>query len=211
MEYCSRGSLFHVLQDKSLKMTWTLCFSFAFQMTRGVSKLHSWEPQLLHRDFKSLNLLVSEDYHIKVCDFGLSRFDTSSNMETLMKTRGTFAYTAPEVYLNQKYLTRSDVYSMGIVLWELFYRCLSGVYQQPYSEYPNLVMDFQIIIQATKKNLRPTLPEKTPKVLLDIFNECVAPDAADRMECLQLLERLKGAENIYKQNTEEWDQLLLNN
>jgi len=53
----------------------------------------------MHRDLKSLNLLVTSDWHIKLCDFGLSRFDVAENIQTMCKMRGTMAFCAPEVCL----------------------------------------------------------------------------------------------------------------
>jgi len=98
-------------------VTWPLVFHLADGAVRGILTLHSWKPVIVHRDLKSLNLLVSavhkkrinlitkqvdESWNVKVCDFGLSRFTDSENMSTLGKLRGTFAYCAPEVYFGER-------------------------------------------------------------------------------------------------------------
>ncbi len=82
-------------------------------------------------------------------DFGLSRFTgSSSNLSTLGKLRGTYAYSAPEVYFGDPFTTKADCYSVGIIFWEIAQRALTGEYAMPYSEYAELVFDFQIIIQV---------------------------------------------------------------
>jgi serine/threonine protein kinase len=101
---------------------------------------------------------VTEDWRIKICDFGLSRPDTNSNKDTLAKLRGTMAYCSPEVYNGALFNEKSDIYAIGVVLWELVNRCVKGVYQRPYSEYPFIVYEYQIVLQAAKAGLRPTIP-----------------------------------------------------
>ena len=59
------------------------------------------------------NVQVNEQFHVKVGDFGLSRFNTETQKETLAKMRGTFAYCAPEVYFGNKFSIKSDVFSIG--------------------------------------------------------------------------------------------------
>jgi len=82
----------------------------------------------------------------------------------LGKLRGTYAYCAPEIYFGKAFSPKSDIYSMGVIFWELVVRCIKGSYEQPYSEFPNLMFPFQIIIQTAKNNLRPSLPEKLPRI-----------------------------------------------
>ena len=93
MELCTNGSLWDVLQnDSGVKVAWPQFLEWGIQLASGVAALHDNEPQIVHRDLKSLNLLVNSQWVIKVCDFGLSRFSTTSNLETLAKMRGTMAY-----------------------------------------------------------------------------------------------------------------------
>lgn len=95
----------------------------------------------MHRDLKSLNLLLTEpitgpnDFvQVKVSDFGLSRgFDAeSSTKNNLTGMAGTYHWMAPEVLSSKPYSTKADVYSYGIVLWEILSRCtpFKGMKQQ---------------------------------------------------------------------------------
>ena len=73
---------------------------------------------------------------MKVCDFGLSRYlRLSADDSTLHKMRGTYAYSAPEVYFGEKYSTKSDVFSTGVILWEIVSRVVTGNYQRPFKEF----------------------------------------------------------------------------
>jgi ankyrin repeat protein len=208
MEFCSRGSLYDVLNKKDFVFEWDRFFSLTREVVQGVEALHVNNPSVLHRDLKTLNVLVGDDWHARVCDFGLSRFNTGSNLSTLAKCRGTYAYIAPEVYNCEKFTTKSDIYSVGVIIWELVYRILTGKYLRPFGEFKHLQFDFQILIQACKMNLRPTIPTNTPQSLIDLITICWAPERDSRIEAAEVLQRLKTIEAEYKENTATWNALL---
>jgi len=206
MEFCARGSLYDVLVDPKLKFDWPLFHRVCADMMRGVACLHSWKPQIVHRDLKSLNLLLDEKWTVKVCDFGLSRFsNASTNQSTLGKLRGTYAYCAPELYFAKKFTTKADIYSVGVILWEMAVRTCTGKYSIPYSEYKQLVFDFQIIIQTAKKDLRPTFPKNIPPVLKELISRCWDPKPENRPETSELITILQEVEKNYQDNQADWD------
>lgn len=208
MEYCSRGSLYHVLNNKQMDLTWDQALAFCSDMACGMEVLHNFKPDpIVHRDLKSLNLLVTNDWRVKVCDFGLSRMTGGNNLETFKKLCGTFAYCAPEIFSGGTFTDRSDVYSMGIVLWEVIYRAIRGGYQQPFSEYPNLHHDFQIMLQAAS-GVRPTIPVETPPTMRALIEDCVSPDVSKRPTAKEVAERLSKMKKEYRSNSEEWNKAL---
>lgn len=205
MEFCPHGSLYDLLRSPDFVMTWELFFRFAIETTAGLAVLHKAKPGILHRDMKTLNLLVDKDYHAKLCDFGLSRFNTGSNLATLSKCRGTYAYIAPEVYNCETFTTKSDVYSVAMILWELTYRMINGKYLRPFQEFKHIQFDFQVLIQACKMKLRPTLPPETPPPLEQLVKKCWHEDRDSRLESWELIVALKQLQADYRSNPQPWD------
>ncbi|EGG23797.1 ankyrin repeat-containing protein [Cavenderia fasciculata] len=208
MENCGRGSLYHVMNNEKYDIGWDSTFRFAIETARGIECLHKWNPQIVHRDLKSLNLLVNDKWEVKVCDFGLSRFNTGSNMETLTKMRGTFAYCAPEVYFGEQFSVKSDVYSIGMILWELVTRCINCRYERPFSEFKNLQHDFQIIIQTAKRGLRPTIPPACPANFAALINNCWDAKFENRPTCTDIVSALQTLETEYKSNKDLWEKAI---
>jgi serine/threonine protein kinase len=99
----------------------------AYQAAKGMHFLHS--SGIVHRDLKSLNLLLDAKWNVKVSDFGLTKFREEVQKATVREAQGSIHWTAPEV-LNETAdvdLTLADVYSFGIIMWELMTR------EQPYA------------------------------------------------------------------------------
>ena len=189
MEYCSRGSLYDLLNDKKIDFKWPDLLRISLEMTEAIDILHNNEPQILHRDLKSMNFLVTKEWIIKVSDFGLSRFNTNTNMSTLHELRGTMSYCAPETFQGKHYTTKGDIYSLGILFWEMMYRCITGEYQRPYAEYAYLTQPLQIIVQTAQQGLRPTLPnvENVPKVFVDLVTRCWDPIPGNRPDTQEII------------------------
>lgn len=91
MKYFSNGSLYHVL-ERNFNMNWELVLKISLEIAHCVNCLHSWKPQIIHGDLKTLNLLVDDDWKIRISDFGLSTFISNNIQSTLGKLKGTFAY-----------------------------------------------------------------------------------------------------------------------
>lgn len=169
--YCPHGSLYDVLRSE-IHIDWSIVIKLAWNTLKGLVSMHNWVPQIVHRDLKSRNILVEDDWQTKLCDFGESRYAINTNVDTLCKLRGTYAYIAPEIYFGLKFTPKSDVYALGIILWELCTRCVKGAYEAPYSEYKTLSYDFQIIVQASKKGMRPKIDPEIPTPLANVIMRC---------------------------------------
>ncbi|PWA41625.1 serine/threonine-protein kinase, active site protein [Artemisia annua] len=112
------GSLFRLLQRNTTKLDWRRRVHMAMDIARGMNYLHHCHPPIIHRDLKSSNLLVDKNWNVKVGDFGLSRIKHETYLTT--KTgKGTPQWMAPEVLRNEQADEKSDIYSFGVVLWEL--------------------------------------------------------------------------------------------
>jgi serine/threonine protein kinase len=125
-EFMPNGSLQeHLYSDGSPsnppKLDWETRMRIALDAARGLEYLHECiDPPVIHRDFKSSNILLDRNYHAKVSDFGLAKLG-SDKVGGHVSTRvlGTQGYVAPEYALTGHLTTKSDVYSYGVVLLEL--------------------------------------------------------------------------------------------
>jgi len=206
MEFCDRGSLFNFLQGDENEIGWLRSFEMLEEVLQGIRVLHTHEPPIMHRDLKTLNVLVAHDFHCKLCDFGLARFDTSTNVGTLNNCRGTYAYIAPEVYEGKKFTLAADIYAVAIMTWEFVVRAMKGKYETPYKEFSFIKIEFQIMVQASMKNLRPTIPPKFPhpKLIADVWQK----DATQRPHADELLKRFAAVKHDCQERKAEWDALL---
>lgn len=127
-EYCARGSVYDVLRaaaaDKVLarELTWTRRVNMAIDAATGMLHLHSRTPSIVHCDLKTPNLMVAKDWVVKVGDFNLSKLQNEAPLSSDPGSNGSPGnprWLAPEVLEGKKATPASDVYSFGIILWEL--------------------------------------------------------------------------------------------
>lgn len=124
-EYMTNGNLCEALQRQikggQPELNWYQRYRIALGAARGIAYLHhDCSPPIIHRDIKSTNILLDEDYEPKIADFGVAKvadqFQTASEHSSLA---GTHGYIAPELAYTLKVSEKSDVYSYGVVLLEL--------------------------------------------------------------------------------------------
>nr|XP_033802633.1 mitogen-activated protein kinase kinase kinase 13 isoform X2 [Geotrypetes seraphini] len=114
MEYCAHGQLYEVLRA-GRKVTPQLLVDWSLGIASGMSYLHL--HKIIHRDLKSPNVLVTHTDAVKISDFGTSK--ELSDKSTKMSFAGTVAWMAPEVIRNEPVSEKVDIWSFGVVLWEL--------------------------------------------------------------------------------------------
>ncbi|KAL1082766.1 hypothetical protein V6Z11_D09G154600 [Gossypium hirsutum] len=123
-EYMSQGALSkHLFHWKSLKLeplSWKRRLNIALDVARGMEYLHTLGHQsFIHRDLKSSNILLGDDFRAKVSDFGLVKLAPNGEKSVVTRLAGTFGYLAPEYAVTGKITTKADVFSFGVVLMEL--------------------------------------------------------------------------------------------
>ncbi|CAI5452607.1 unnamed protein product [Caenorhabditis angaria] len=159
MEYCEKGNLSDYVRanviDKTMWMEWIR------QITDGMLYLH--ENKIIHRDLKGPNILINSNDILRICDFGESRGYIES-ISQKMTFRGTFNYMAPEVLQEKKYSKKVDVYSFGMVLWEM----LTG--HTPFSKC-NL---HRIIYAVGRGILTLAFPPNSPRNFERLIRLCVS-------------------------------------
>lgn len=199
-ELISRGSLWDVLRepqhnttalpqrDGCGEWTWERLLVVARGIACGMAYLHGIKPHaVLHRDLKSSNILCDQSYCPKICDFGLSRLkaqtvpsvlSTRLNQAVMTGNCGTIQWMAPEVLSNQKYSETADVYSFGIILWELL------VQDCPYGETTPQV---SVALAVVQHGDRPQVPDDCPEKYRILMNRCWAQDPLQRPSFQNLL------------------------
>jgi len=189
-EYASRGSLaklFHEGKCEGQSFDRKTRLRLALHAARGINYLHTHDPKIIHRDIKMENLLVTHNYVVKVCDFGLSCI-LERNQTHLTKASqvGTAGYMAPEVLRNESYGEKADVWSFGVLLYEI----LTG--KRPYSEH-----DFalQVMVAVATNGARPKLvdidsSDSVGKQLVQLVDDCCHQEATHRPRFEEILDRL---------------------
>mmetsp|Transcript_44669 Transcript_44669/g.112593 ORF Transcript_44669/g.112593 Transcript_44669/m.112593 type:complete len:255 (-) Transcript_44669:37-801(-) len=170
-------------------MTLELRVRWARDIAAGISALHS--VRLIHRDLKSLNILVSRRLRAMITDFGSTR-EVNSFMTMQV---GTFLWMAPEVVAKKSYSYSADVFSYGLVLYELFMGSLPRrtLKQQLSGFTPEF--DLSLIHKAV------------PKDILYIYNRCCAVKESARPLMSEVAERLEGVLECLDEPKATWPRI----
>ena len=164
-----------------VNITYRVCLGIVKDTADAMAYLHRRTPLILHRDLKAENLLLEKNLRCKLTDFGLSRtFDASKPCK--MTVCGTPSWVAPEVFRGDEYSEKVDVYSYGILLWEIF----AG--KKPYGDKSSADLPYLVGTMG----LRPDPLKHVPKALNDLMQQCWAEDPERRPGFGRILQKLEG-------------------
>ncbi|KAM1006905.1 hypothetical protein EV1_003546 [Malus domestica] len=176
-EYMSGGSVYDYLHKQKGVFKLPSLLKVAIDVSKGMTYLH--QNNIIHRDLKAANLLMDENEVVKVADFGVARVKSQSGVMTA--ETGTYRWMAPEVIEHKPYDHKADIFSFGVVLWEL----LTG--KLPY-EY---LTPLQAAVGVAQKGLRPTIPKNAPPKLAELLEKCWQQDPASRPDFSEIIEILQ--------------------
>ncbi|KAJ7975590.1 Receptor protein kinase [Quillaja saponaria] len=121
-DYMENGSLWDLLHDpsKKVKLDWETRLRIAVGAAQGLAYLHhDCNPRIIHRDVKSSNILLDENFEAHLSDFGIAKCVSTAKTHASTYVLGTIGYIDPEYARTSRLTEKSDVYSFGIVLLEL--------------------------------------------------------------------------------------------
>ncbi|KAK0043287.1 mitogen-activated protein kinase kinase kinase 11 [Biomphalaria pfeifferi] len=185
MEYAAGGSLNRVLGGRQIPPE--ILVNWALQIANGMHYLHELAPlTLVHRDLKSSNILLKESVdsgdlgqkNLKITDFGLAR---EVEQTTRMSAAGTYAWMAPEVIKLSRFSKKSDVWSYGVVLWEL----LTG--ETPYKGIDALGVAYGVAVNK----LTLPIPSTCPAMFSQLMADCWHQEPHERPTFYEILQRLQ--------------------
>ncbi|XP_062195296.1 receptor-like serine/threonine-protein kinase ALE2 isoform X2 [Phragmites australis] len=189
----------HGADHETAPLDWNARMKIALGSARALAYLHEdSSPCVIHRDFKSSNILLEHDFTPKVSDFGLARTARGEgNQHISTRVMGTFGYVAPEYAMTGHLLVKSDVYSYGVVLLEL----LTGrkpVDMSRTAGQENLVAWARPLLtnvvslrQAVDPLLGPNVPLDSVAKAAAIALMCVQPEVAHRPSMGEVVQALK--------------------
>ncbi|KAG4980373.1 hypothetical protein JHK85_034331 [Glycine max] len=178
-EYMEMGSLFYLIHvsGQKKKLSWRRRLKMLRDICRGLMHIH--RMKIIHRDVKSANCLVDKHWIVKICDFGLSRIITESPMRD-SSSAGTPEWMAPELIRNEPFSEKCDIFSLGVIMWEL---CTLN---RPWEGVP----PERVVYTVANEGARLDIPEGP---LGRLISECWA-EPHERPSCEEILSRLVDIE-----------------
>ena len=192
-EYCDGGTLFSILhQRKEINISWQLRIRILLEIATGMNFLHTNNPQIIHRDLKSLNILLTNKIvnsnnltSIKISDFGLSKILSSLDKKEIMTGNcGTCHWMAPEVIKNLNYSIKADVYSFGIIIWECCAR------ETPYKNLNQQQITYFVTVKKGRPDLN-LIPKDCPIGMKELMIKCWNDNENDRPNFGNIINELK--------------------
>jgi serine/threonine protein kinase len=169
--FVKNGSLFDALGRGGPQLDGTAKTRVAMGIAHGMARLH--EIGVIHRDLKSLNILLDEQLYPRICDFGIARYGESGDRMTL--NLGTPHWMAPEMYSTVTYTNKVDVYAYGMLLYELLTESV-----------PFRGKKAMQIAMGVVNGERPILHRSTPPGLARLMRRCWSADADERPDFVSI-------------------------
>lgn len=196
-EFCSGGCCFELLHNcDHIELSWLQKIKMCLDVAKAMEYLHSFDPQIIHRDLKSLNLLLSEPILseedipvVKVSDFGLSRMKDrapDADWGKMTMAAGTCHWMAPEVFTGTRYDEKVDVYSYAMILFEIICR------EIPFEEEEPAAVG-RLTVQGSRPDMD-AVPPDCPEDLRELMVQCWAHDPKKRPTFPEIVKRLEMVE-----------------
>lgn len=183
-EYMPGGSLHHLLHVRKLQLPLLHATNMCLQIADGVMYLHSQTPIIVHRDLKTLNVVLDLSLNVKICDFGLTEPMERTHF-TKRNNGGSPRYMAPELFdAKTKITEKIDLWAMACIFVEIYGGSV------PYRDISTLA---ELTREMLMHRRKPSIPKTIPEEVRQIISSCLNFDYRMRPKCTQIFERLKIA------------------
>ncbi|KAF9966900.1 hypothetical protein BGZ73_000810, partial [Actinomortierella ambigua] len=175
MEYADGGCLEDAIDRGQLD--WPNKTRIAQEIVRGLAFIH--HMNVIHRDLKSMNVLLTRYREVKLCDFGMATVKVRSTSKSTSAAKGTLRWMAPEIFAARpKYSTKSDMFALGTVMWEMAANCTT-----PFKD----LSDNLIVVNLIRAGEREVLPDDTPQDYRQWVERCWDQDPDKRPEAKEMV------------------------
>ncbi|KAF8050599.1 hypothetical protein N665_1929s0006 [Sinapis alba] len=215
-EYVGNGNLddmLHLNDDRSMALTWNARVKVALGTAKALEYLHEvCLPSIVHRNFKSANILLDEELNPHLSDSGLAALNPNTERQVSTQVVGSFGYSAPEFALSGIYTVKSDVYTFGVVMLELLTgrKPLDSSRTRAEQSLVRWATPQLHDIDALSKMVDPSLngmyPAKSLSRFADIIALCIQPEPEFRppmSEVVQQLVRLVQRASVVKRKSSD--------
>jgi len=169
-EYFDRGSLFDLIHREHVTFRMMEIVRVGIEVAQGLNYLHGCDPPIIHRDLKSGNVLMDSQNNIKICDFGFSR----PKVDATMSLVGTVQWMAPELMREEKYTEKVDVYSYGVLLWELV------TSEIPFGGISQSAVWYAVAVEGKTLELPDEAQERFGREFCALLSSCLEVDPSQR-------------------------------
>lgn len=208
MEYAEKGSLEDILQQFQVgkidsNFTNTKRQIILIGIARGMMFLH--QHNIIHRDLKPGNILLDQNYFPHICDFGCSKQYQKGDSMKQSQSYGTCIYMAPEVFEGTRYNEKADVYSFGILMYEVVTNSIP---------YPSLqkgkMKVFPFTQKVIEKNLRPKFEVPVKKSIKRLIKKCWSKNPSERPTFEEIFKKLAYNMESFEVNLNDEEEEELN-
>ncbi len=176
MEWAPKGSLYQCLGKKQFNPL--QCKQIALDIARGLQYLHN-HHQMIHGDLRSQNVLLTNEFRAKLADFGLVR-TSGYSIQSIGKISQGLAWCAPEILASEEMTLKADIYSFGMILWEL---CMD--------KRPFFRLSSAELIKHIAAGQREELSDEIPVEVKSLIMACWSAKPEERPDASSLITQLE--------------------
>ena len=188
MNYCKGETLQNIITEKDLTLKDIL--KYITQIAKGLEKAH--RKGIVHCDIKPTNIIITNDGVAKIVDFGIAKIASEEKLISKDRTSGTIAYMSPEQVSNATIDTRTDIWSLGVVCYEMLTK------QQPFKDSYNEALMYSIINEDPEplRSINPEIPPELEKIVLKMLYKNPEDRYGSVVEFIKDLGKYKKSSNL---------------